>query len=1251
MRYTEEQRYETLKSGFDSVQILLASPEKIESWSHGEVKNAETINYRTQRAKEGGLFDQKIFGSEKNYECACGKYRDIRYQGVVCEKCGVEVSHSSVRRTRMGHINLQTPIAHVWFLRSIPARIGTILNISHSDVQRVVYYAGYIITEVHANEIEATKKELKEEYALKSKELKGDTDAKAKLREKYQYRLKEIQSLVVGTVVNENKYHRLVLRYSSAFKAEIGGEILYNLLRKIDLKGLEAELDIQLQKSKKTDRQKIQKRLSLVRSFLRSNTKPHWMFMTKLPIIPAGIRPMIVLDGGRYATSDLNDLYRRVILRNNRLGRLISIGAPEVILRNEKRILQESVDSLFGTSTSQASSISPGTIREEKKLKSLTVYLGGKTGIFRSNLLGKRVDYSGRSVIVGGPDLKIDECGLPKRLALELFKPFVIAELLKREEAYNVPAARRLIDEGVEIVLKILEEVIADKYVLLNRQPSLHRLSIQAFRPRLIETKAISVHPLVCHAFNADFDGDAMAVHLPLTEEAQAEAREIMSSLKNIMSAGDGSVTASPNRHDMVLGCFWLTKMLKGRKGEGAVFKSTNEALTAYHYDLVDIHAAIHVLPSEKEKYGEFKGKLFETTIGRLLFNTILPSDYPFVNEHVAKKVIDRIIVNSMKLYEDDHEKLAGILDSMKKFGFFYATFSGITFSLESINIPKERALVIKDAQKKMDELQKNYNKGLISENERIRLNIELWQEARLKLTDHIQNKLNQEDGIRDMIVSGARGGIDDLNNMVGMKGIISSARGTIIEQPIVECYKRGLNPISYFTDGYGARKGLSDLALKTAYSGYFSRIMFDALQDIVITEHDCESTKGFKVSRGTSAADIKSSFSTRLKGRYTIHAITSSQGDIIVPKGGYINVAAAGKIEDDSSIIEVELRSPFQCKSIEGICQVCYGDDLSKKSLVDIGEAVGTIAAQSIGEPGTQLTMNTVHSGGAVGVEGDITDGLPRVKEIFERRIPRNSATVAHNDGMVSSITERGAFIVLTLSLKDPKTKKTQEEYQINSFRKILVKQGDEVKKGQVLTDGALDIREYFEYAGEEMTQYYIYREATHVYELQGKYPADKHFEIIVRQMFSRCIIKDPGDSLFSVGDIIEKRERDRVNKELKAKNGNLIKASSTILGITEIGISRRGFLSAASFQNTLRVLIPSILGGSVDTLSGLKENVIVGRLVPAGTGFKGSKKHEFIREIQDQLEEEEAFALEEARQKDAMESSEGEVEKIRNE
>ncbi len=1202
------------------MKLSLASPEAIKNWSFGEITKPETINYRTQRSERNGLFDEKIFGPDKDYECYCGKYKGIRYKGIVCEKCGVEITRSIVRRERMGHIDLAAPVSHIWFLKSMPSRIALLLGTTTSEVEKVIYFAGYIITKVSNEEKQTILKELDIEFKSKIK-LLTDEKHKEALKEKLVETKREIDGIVEGRVIDEVVYHNYSVKYGTLFEAEIGAEAIYNIFKTIDLNKLEANIKAELEKSKSADTTKIAKRLSVVQAMIRSNTRPEWMFLTKIPVIPPAMRPMVPLDGGRYATSDVNDLYRRVINRNNRLKKLKEISAPDVILRNEKRILQEAVDALIDNSIRHSSNQQQNSqANKARDLKSLADNLKGKRGLFRQNLLGKRVDYSSRSVIVVGPSLKLHQCGLPKHMALELFKPFVVSELLKQELAYNVRGASRLIEDKIPEVWAILEDIIKKKYVLLNRAPTLHRLGIQAFKPILIEGNAIQVHPLVCNAFNADFDGDQMAVHVPLSPEAQLEAEMIMSSDKNILKPGSGDSTISNKPLDIILGCYWMTKDVSGEKGEGMIFESPNSAITAHDFDIVDFRAKIKVLGTDSPKYAKFEGQVFETSVGRLLFNSVLPNDYPFINGEINKKKLSSIIDELIQLY--GIESIPPIMDKIKDFGFKYATVSGTTWSIGDINVPENKKEIIEEAKEKVSLIQEQYESGLLSHNEKRAKNIERWTLVKDEIQKSLQDSMDKKGSVFDLVKSEARGSMGQLTQMAGMKGLIVNTAGETIDFPITSSYKEGLNPIEYFITTHGARKGLSDTALNTAKAGYLTRKLFDVAQDCIIPEEDCGSKEGILLSNVTSSG-IEVSIAKISKGRFLAEDLKDEQGNVLFKRNHFITRDDATKIEE-SGIKSLVVRSPLTCKTNNGVCVHCYGSDLGKNKIIEVGEAVGTVAAQAIGEPGTQLTMRTFHAGGTASVGGDITQGLPRVEEVFENRSPKNPAVVARVDGMVSEIKMEGKEkIIILLPEHENKSKNNSDtEYSVNYNRVVLVKKGDNVKKGDILTDGSVNLDELFKYGGKEKTQNYIIHEITKIYELQGEPVSRKHIEVIIKQMFSRIKILSPGDTKFSQGDIVPLADIIEENEIMKAEGKEEAKSEPLLLGITEVSLSRTSFLSSASFQHTTRMLIQNALRGTEDNLKGLKENVIIGRLIPAGSNFKGSGKYEMLNKLKEELD-----------------------------
>ncbi len=1200
-------------TNFDSISLKLASPEAIREWSYGEVTKPETINYRTGRSERNGLFDERIFGPEKDYECYCGKYRRIRYKDIVCEKCGVEVTRSIVRRERMGHIELSSPVAHIWFLRGVPSRMSILLNISVSDLEKVIYFAGYIITNVYEEEKETIIKNLESEFKSKIKSTNSEED-KEKLKELLLNAKKEIGEIIPGKVLNEIAYHHFGLKYGSCFEASIGAEAIYTLFKNMDLEKVKDETEELVKKASRIDKEKLEKRLSLIRSMIRSDIRPEWMFLTAIPVIPPALRPMVALDGGRHATSDLNDLYRRVINRNNRLRKLKEIGAPDVILRNEKRILQEAVDALIDNSIAKQNDSQAISSSQKRALKSLSDNLKSKQGLFRQNLLGKRVDYSGRSVIVVGPKLKLDQCGLPKHMALELFRPFIISKLLETELAFNIRGANRLIEEGIPEVWAILEEVIKGKYVLLNRAPTLHRLGIQAFKPVLIEGNAIQIHPLICKGFNADFDGDQMAVYVPLSEKAQWESKNYMASNKNLLNPQDGAPIAVP-RLDIVLGCYWMTKTMENEKGEGMSFSSPNQAITAYDLGMITFRAKIKVIGSEdKIKYQIFEGRPFETTVGRLFFNSVLPDDFPYINEEITAKRINVLVDEVVAKYGID--RTPQILDKIKDFGYKYLTLSGITWGIDNVKIPDEKPDIVARYRKEEENIREKYEEGLLSESEKSQKIIEIWEQAQKELEKLAPKSLDIRSSTYDLIISGARGNVSQLAQMCGMKGIIINTSGERIDFPIIPSYIEGLSPLEYFITTHGARKGTADTALNTAKAGYLTRRLVDVAQDVVVTEEDCGTKKGKRIYTEDG------NFAKLINGRVLLEDIKGADGKVLHKKGEMINKEAS-KLMEKEGIKEAYVRSPLTCETIHGVCQKCYGLDMGRNMMIEKGQAVGIIAAQAIGEPGTQLTLRTFHSGGVATV--DITTGLPRVEEIFERRIPKNPAIVSMTEGEVIDIKDDGKEKIIKV-LSDLKadnkvgTKAGNEvEYLVPPRRQPLVKIGSKVLKGDLLTDGSADINEIVKYGGAEKAEEYIIDEVNKVYDLQGVSISQKHLEIIIRQMFSRKKIKDAGDTTFSPGEIVENIELIDENGRVENEGGKKAEAGTIVLGISEVSLTTKSWLSAASFQNTNRVLINNAVRGGVDNLRGLKENVIVGGLIPAGTGFGIKRLKEEIEEYED--------------------------------
>ncbi len=1189
---------------FKSISLKLASPDKILSWSRGEVTKPETINYRTQRAERNGLFCEKIFGPEKDYECYCGKYRRIRYKGLICEKCGVEVTRSIVRRERMGHISLAVPVSHIWFLRGIPSRIGLILDVPLASLERVIYFGGYIITKVNNEAKAANFKKLDSEYKAKLKNM-GSAEEKDNLKNSFIKAKAELDSLALYKVLAPPEYYQLSMKYGEIFEVGIGAEAIYNIFKNINLEEIKKKLKEQAESAGPQEQAKLLARLNLVKSMQRAGIRPEWMFLTVIPVVPPALRPMVALDGGRHATSDLNDLYRRVINRNNRLKKLIEIKAPEVICRNEKRILQEAVDALIDNSMRRGQAVATSQA-QKRPLRSLADMLKGKQGRFRQNLLGKRVDYSARSVIVIGPELKMHQCGLPKHMVLELFRPFIIAELLKKEMVYNIRGAGRLIDEKTPEVWAILEDVIKDKYVLLNRAPTLHRLGIQAFQPVLIEGNAIQVHPLVCQAFNADFDGDQMAVHVPLSPEAQKEAKDIMASIKNLLKPSSGEPIVNPSQ-DIVSGCYWLTRTKEGARGEGLHFSTPNEAIMAYDFGEIDIRAKIKVLATDTPKYKIFNKEIFETTVGRLLFNGVIPNDYPFINEEMTKKFLAKLISQLIEKYGVD--AAPAILDKIKNFGFEYATISGMSWGINDLIVPPQKKEIIKEAEKEAAKVQSQHEEGLITNSESYDKLIEIWQEAKNKIDALVPETLDKEGSVYTMVNSAARGNWGQVGQMSGMKGLVVNPAGRIIDFPVISSYKEGLNVLEYFITTHGARKGEADTALKTSKAGYLTRRLVDVSQDVIINEKDCGTKEGIKISK-----KLIENYGKKLSSRIFGRVLAKDAGRF--KKGHLLTLADAKEIEASGAAEEVYIFSPISCQTKRGVCQKCYGYDLGSNTPIKIGEAIGIVAAQSIGEPGTQLTLRTFHTGG-IAAGGDITTGLPRVEEIFELRPPRSPAVICEEDGEVLEIKEKNEEKIAVINLP---AQAGEKEYVIPFGRLLTVKKKDKVKKGDLITDGAVDIRLLFAIAGKEKTQDYIINEVSKVYTMQGASINDKHIEVIARQMFSRCRIKDPGDTNLNKEKIVDKEELLEENEHMKKTGKKEAKGMVLVMPISRVSLSTTSFLSAASFQDTARVLIKVATEGAEDKLRGLKENVIIGRLIPAGTGFR----KEYLKEEKEEVEEE---------------------------
>jgi DNA-directed RNA polymerase subunit beta' len=1185
---------------FDSMTLHLASPEQMRSWSFGEILRPETINYRTGRSERGGLFDERVFGPEKDYQCYCGKYKGIRYKGIVCEKCGVELTRSVVRRERLGHIELAEPVAHVWFARGLPSRMGMLLDIAVSELEKVIYFAGYIIMSTNESERQKISRDLDSEFKKRMTALTDPKEIEA-MQEKYTVTKSEISSIVRNRVLTEAEFYTYSLKYGTLFEAGIGSGALYKIFKTINLKELAEKLDKDVEKATALAREKVIKRLSLVRQLITSGIQPEWMFVKVIPVIPPQLRPMVPLEGGRYATSDLNDLYRRVINRNNRLKKLIEIGAPDVILRNEKRILQEAVDALFDNSMKKGSggSASVGVARQ---LKSLADNLKSKQGLFRQNLLGKRVDYSGRSVIVVGPGFALDQCGLPKYMALELFRPFIIGELMKRELAFNVRGANRMIEEATPEVWAILEKVIEGKYVLLNRAPTLHRLSIQAFKPILIEGKAIQVHPLVCAAFNADFDGDQMAVHLPLSKEAQRESRDLIAANNNLLKPQTGSPIVTPS-HDIVLGSFYMTSVSPEGLGTGSVYSSFEYARHASSFGHLDYGSIIRVVVPDTEKYSGIRqgGGYIETTLGRLLFNQILPESYAFVNIPVGKKEIEKILQDLIDNY--GFPITAKTLDEIKKFGFRYATQSGITFSMDEVKVPEEKKEIVAAARASVEAIVEQYNDGLISDSERSKMVVSVWEKATKDTAKALAEHLPKSKSLHPMITSGARGSLSQLNQSAGMKGIIMNIVGTALEFPIVSCYKEGFSPLEYFINATTARKGLADTALNTAKAGYLTRKLYDVAQDVVVTEKDCMTKKGL-IAKRENIEGIEKSLADNVFGRALGESVKDSSGTVVY-KAGTLVTRPVAKAIGALGVESVLVRTPLTCESHGGVCQMCYGLDMARNTLVKVGEAAGTVAAQSIGEPGTQLTLRTTHSGGVAG--RDITQGLPRVEELFERREPKAMAVLVKHAGQVTAVEVKdGTTIVeITREVSGRAVKGSQtDSYTIPFRRTVAVSVGDTVEAADLITDGSANPTEIYTLAGRDKAQYYLITEIAKVYELQSAAVARKHLEIIVRQMFARCRITNPGDTLLVPGQIYNYAEIEESNGVARDANGIEAVFDRLLLGITDAAAQNPSWLSSASFQYTQRILTSAGIRGAVDPLRGLKENIIAGNLIPAGTG-----------------------------------------------
>ncbi|WP_091866457.1 DNA-directed RNA polymerase subunit beta' [Butyrivibrio sp. INlla16] len=1159
---------------FDAIKIGLASPEKIREWSHGEVLKPETINYRTLKPERDGLFCEKIFGPTKDWECHCGKYKKIRYRGVICDRCGVEVTKSSVRRERMGHIELAAPVSHIWYFKGIPSRMGLILDLSPRVLEKVLYFASYIVLDA------------------------GETNLEYK------------------QVLSEKEYQDAREEWGGKFRAGIGAEAVKELLMSIDLEAEYQELKEGLDTSSGQKKQRIIKRLEVVESFRESGNDPSWMILDCIPVIPPDLRPMVQLDGGRFATSDLNDLYRRIINRNNRLKRLLDLGAPDIIVRNEKRMLQEAVDALIDNGRRGRPVTGPGN----RALKSLSDMLKGKGGRFRQNLLGKRVDYSGRSVIVVGPELKIYQCGLPKEMAIELFKPFVMKELVSRGISQNIKNAKKLVERLDEQVWDVLEDVIKEHPVMLNRAPTLHRLGIQAFEPILVEGKAIKLHPLVCTPFNADFDGDQMAVHLPLSVEAQAESRFLMLAPNNLLKPSDGGPVNVPTQ-DMVLGIYYLTQEREGAKGEGKFFKSIDEAILAYENDYITLQSKITIRVSRKNENGEEESGLVESTLGRFLFNEFIPQDLGFVDRSVpenkykleidfmvGKKQLKKIVTNMINTHGTF--ATAEVLDKIKSTGYHYSTRAAMTVSIADMTVPPQKQEMLDKAQAVVDEIATNYRRGLMTDEERYRLVVETWMETDKQLTDVLLKGLDKYNNIHMMADSGARGSDQQIKQLAGMRGLMADTTGRTIELPIKSNFREGLDVLEYFMSAHGARKGLSDTALRTADSGYLTRRMVDVSQELIIRELDCSEGKatipGITVKEFKDGKAMIEPLEDRITGRYTCEDIKDKDGNIIVKKNHIITPGRAKRIlsegvnSNGDPVTKVKIRTILTCRSHIGICAKCYGANMATGEPVQVGETVGIIAAQSIGEPGTQLTMRTFHTGGVAG--GDITQGLPRVEELFEARKPKGLAIISELDG--------------TATIKDTKKKReviiTNNEtgeskaYLIPYGSRIKVMDNEQVEAGDELTEGSVNPHDLLKIKGIRAVQDYLLREVQRVYRLQGVDICDKHIEVIVRQMLKKVRIEESGDTNFLPGTLVDVLDFEDDNERLISEGKKPAEGKQVILGITKAALATNSFLSAASFQETTKVLTDAAIKGKVDPLIGLKENVIIGKLIPAGTGMK---------------------------------------------
>ncbi|MGI6330914.1 MAG: DNA-directed RNA polymerase subunit beta' [Zhaonellaceae bacterium] len=1148
-------------NNFDRMRIGLASPEQIRAWSSGEVKKPETINYRTLKPERDGLFCERIFGPTRDWECHCGKYKRVRYKGIVCDRCGVEVTRSKVRRERLGHIELAAPVSHIWYFKGIPSRMGLLLDVSPRSLEKVLYFVSYIVVDP------------------------GDTP------------------LMKKQLLTEAEYREYRDKYGNKFVASMGAEAIKTLLEEIDLDELAEELRAELKETSGQRKVRAIRRLEVVEAFKHSGNRPEWMILDVIPVIPPELRPMVQLDGGRFATSDLNDLYRRVINRNNRLKRLLDLGAPDIIVRNEKRMLQEAVDALIDNGRRGRPVTGPGN----RPLKSLSDMLKGKQGRFRQNLLGKRVDYSGRSVIVVGPELKMHQCGLPKEMALELFKPFVMKRLVDEGFAHNIKSAKRMVERVRPEVWDVLEEVIKEHPVLLNRAPTLHRLGIQAFEPVLVEGRALQIHPLVCTAYNADFDGDQMAVHVPLSAEAQAEARLLMLASQNILNPKDGRPVVTPTQ-DMVLGAYYLTVEKDGAKGEGKVFKDYAEVCLAYEAGTIDLHAKIKV---------RMDGEYLETTAGRLIFHNEvpIPKELGFRNQEIGKKALGEIVASCYQKL--GYAKTAKMLDGIKRIGFKYSTKAGITIGITDIQIPAAKKEILGSTEEQVDKIEQQYRRGLITEEERYQKVTSLWSKATEQLTDSLMKSLDKFNPVFMMAKSGARGNVQQIRQLAGMRGLMADPSGRIIDLPIKANFREGLTVLEYFISTHGARKGLADTALRTADSGYLTRRLVDVAQDVIVREEDCGVTSGIHITEITDGNEVIEKLEERLVGRYAAEDIVDpNTGEIIVKHNSMITEDDAAKVKA-AGIKKVAIRSVLTCKTRHGVCSKCYGRNLATGGRTEIGEAVGIIAAQSIGEPGTQLTMRTFHTGGVAG--DDITQGLPRVEELFEARKPKGQAIISEVDGQVEITENKGRRIVIVTADDGER-----HEYQVPYGSRLKVQNDDRVEAGDELTEGSVNPHDLLKVKGVRGVQLYLLREVQRVYRLQGVDINDKHIEVIVRQMLRKVKVEDPGDTMLLPGGIIDLFEFEEENNRVIELGGQPAVARPVLLGITKASLATDSFLSAASFQETTRVLTEAAIKGKVDPLLGLKENVIIGKLIPAGTGMSRYRNIKVIA-LDDQEEQQE--------------------------